>query len=203
MKTQKEENHKVIRMEESPFSRALFGEVRWAWLWVILRIYVGWEWLQAGLGKIGNPTWTGENAGTALSGFLSGALAKTEGAHPDVQLWYAWFLEKIVIPNASIWSILVAWGELLVGIALIIGLFTGVAAFFGSFMNMNYLLAGTVSTNPILLTITIFIILAWRTAGWWGLDRWVLPAIGTPWKPGYIYKEVSFDNIPVKQPDSI
>jgi thiosulfate dehydrogenase [quinone] large subunit len=36
--------------------------------------------------------------------------------------------------------------------------------------------------------IEIFIILAWKTAGWWGLDRWVLPALGTPWRPGSVFK---------------
>jgi thiosulfate dehydrogenase (quinone) large subunit len=199
MKAQKEQKGKVIRMEESPVSRALFGEVHWAWLWLILRVFIGWEWLQAGLGKIGNAAWTGDNAGAALTGFVSGALAKTEGAHPDVQLWYAWFLERMVLPNAGVWSYLVVWGEILVGFALIVGLFTGIAAFFGSFMNINYLLAGTVSTNPIMLLMAVFIILAWRTAGWWGLDRWVLPALGTPWRPGYIFKEKSAGSQPVEQ----
>ncbi len=81
-----------------------------------------------------------------------------------------------------------SFGELLVGIALILGLFTGIAAFFGSFMNMNYLLAGTVSSNPILFVIATFLVLAWKTAGWWGLDRWVLPALGTPWRPGLVFR---------------
>jgi thiosulfate dehydrogenase [quinone] large subunit len=83
---------------------------------------------------------------------------------------------------------MVAWGEILVGIALILGIFTGIAAFFGSVMNMNYLLAGTVSTNPILFAIATWLVLAWKTAGWWGLDRWVLPALGTPWSPGLIFQ---------------
>ncbi|MGW8251015.1 MAG: DoxX family membrane protein, partial [Anaerolineales bacterium] len=148
-----------------------------------------WQWLQAGISKLGNPVWTGGQSGEALTGFVKGALEKTGGAHPDVQGWYAWFLQNVVLPNASIWSYLVTAGELLVGTALIIGLFTGIAAFFGSLMNANYLLAGAVSTNPILLLIGILLILAWRTAGWWGLDRWILPALGTPWRPGYVFHD--------------
>ena len=70
-----------------------------------------------------------------------------------------------------------AFGEVLVGIALILGLFAGAAAFFGAFMNFNFLLAGTVSTNPILLVLAIGILAAWRTAGYIGLDRWVLPVV--------------------------
>ena len=78
-------------------------------------------------------------------------MSQTGGAHANVQGWYAWFLQNIVLPNASVWSFVVAVGETLVGIALILGIFTGIAAFFGSFMNMSYLLAGSVSTNPNLL----------------------------------------------------
>lgn len=69
-----------------------------------------------------------------------------------------------------VWGYVVTYGEILVGVALILGIFTGMAAFFGSFMNMNYLLAGTVSTNPMLLILAALLVLAWKTAGWWGLD---------------------------------
>lgn len=179
----------VERLEDPPVAQALFEQVRWSWLWLVLRLYAGWQWLQAGLGKIGEDAWTGDNAGAAITGFVQGALERAEGARPDVQGWYAWFLENVVLPNAGVWGFMVAWGEVLVGLALIVGLFTGIAAFFGAFMNMNYLLSGAVSTNPVLLIIAIFLILAWKTAGWWGLDRWVLPALGTPWSPGLVFRE--------------
>ena len=55
-------------------------------------------------------------------------------------------------------------------------------------MNMNYLLAGSVSTNPVLLVIAVLLMLAWKTAGWWGLDRWTLPILGTPWRPGAVFR---------------
>lgn len=185
----------VERLEEPPIAKTLFGSVKWSWLWLIVRVYLGYQWLSAGIGKIGNPVWTGDKAGAAISGFVAGALQKTSGDHPDVQGWYAWFLENLVQPNTKVFGFLVAYGEVLVGIALILGLFTGIAAFFGGFMNLNYLLSGTVSTNPILLFLSLVIILAWRTAGWWGLDRWMLPALGTPWRPGYIFKQ---SNLPIQ-----
>ena len=179
----------VIRLEDPPIAQALFGEVRWAWLWLLLRLYLGWEWLSAGWGKLTSPAWTGSQTGTAITGFVKGALSKTGGDHPDVQPWYAWFLNHVVLPYPVFWSYLITAGEVLVGIALILGLFTGIAAFFGSFMNMNYLLAGTVSSNPILFAIATFLVLAWKTSGWWGLDRWVLPKLGTPWQPGLIFRD--------------
>jgi len=179
----------VTRLEEPPATRALFGSVGFAWIWLILRLYVGYEWLMAGWGKLFNPAWTGSKAGAAISGFTQGALAKTVGEHPDVQGFYAWFLQNLVQPYPVFWSYLVVFGEILVGIGLILGVFTGIAAFFGAFMNLNYLLAGTVSVNPVLFIISLFLILAWRTAGWWGLDRWILPALGTPWRPGLVFAE--------------
>ena len=176
----------IKSIDDSPVARSLFSDVKWAWIWLILRLYVGWEWLQAGWGKLHNPAWTGSKAGTAITGFVTSALTKASGEHPDVQGWYAWFLQHIVLAHPIFWSYLVSWGETLVGIALILGLFTGIAAFLGSFMNVSYLLAGAVSVNPILFVIATWLVLAWKTAGWWGLDRWVLPALGTPWRPGYV-----------------
>lgn len=141
-----------------------------SWLWLVARLYVGWAWLHAGYEKIINPVWVGDTAGGAISGFVKGALAKTVGEHPDVTQWYAWFLENLVLPHANLWSHAIAYGEVLVGLGLIFGLLTFLAAFFGGLMNMNYLLAGTVSSNPVLLFLTILIMLAHKTAGWIGLD---------------------------------
>jgi thiosulfate dehydrogenase (quinone) large subunit len=73
-------------------------------------------------------------------------------------------------------------GELAIGIGLIFGILTGVAAFFGAFMNMSFLLAGSASTNPIMFTLAVGLMLAWRVAGYYGLDRYLLPMLGTPWR---------------------
>jgi len=171
-----------INISEPPLARFLFANTRFAWFWLIVRLYVGWQWLHAGWEKIKNPVWAGSQAGAALKGFLMAAANKTVGAHPDVTSWYAWFLTHFVMRHAAGFSYLVSWGEVAVGVALILGLFTGIAAFFGAFMNINYLFAGTLSINPLLFLLELFLILAWRIAGWWGLDRFVLPALGTPWQ---------------------
>jgi thiosulfate dehydrogenase [quinone] large subunit len=178
----------VLLVTDPPVTQTLFGKVSWAWIWIIPRLYVGWTWLKAGWGKLNNPAWVGAKAGTALSGFVNGALAKATGAHPIVQSWYAAFLQNSILPHTGTWSYVVSFGEILVSIGLILGVFTGIAAFFGIFMNLNYLMAGAVSVNPILLVISIFLVLAWKTVGWWGLDRWFLPALGTPWSPGLVFQ---------------
>ncbi len=175
-------------LQEPAFVRFLFHDARAAWIWLVVRLYLGYEWLSAGWGKVTDPAWTGATSGSALTGFVNGAIGKATGAHPAVQGWYADFLKGWVVPNSALFAHLVAYGEVLVGLALIMGALTGIAAFFGIVMNANYLLAGAVSTNPILAFLAIFIVLAWRNAGWIGLDRWLLLLIGTPWQPGGIFR---------------
>jgi thiosulfate dehydrogenase [quinone] large subunit len=182
-------NDFVSQIPEPPLSRFLFADTKLAWLWLILRIYIGWQWLFAGYEKLISPLWIGPKAGVALSGFLMGALQQTQGAHPNVSGWYAVFIQNFVLPNVSTFSYLVTFGELLIGTGLILGLFTGIAAFFGGFMNMNFLFAGSISINPFMFLIELFLILAWRVAGWYGLDRFILPLIGTPWYAGKIFKK--------------
>ena len=166
-------------LEQSWFPHFFFSSRESAPLWFVVRLYVGYEWLVAGVDKVMNPVWFGSGAGAAMKGFVAGALSKTTGAHPDVQMWYASFLKDMVLPNAVSWSNAIAVGEVLVGVGLIVGAVVGVAAFFGLFMNLNFMLAGTVSINPILFTLSIFLILAWRVAGYWGVDRYLLPRLRT------------------------
>jgi thiosulfate dehydrogenase [quinone] large subunit len=35
-----------------------------------------------------------------------------------------------------------------------------------------------------LFAVAILLILGWKVAGYYGLDRYLLPALGTPWRPG-------------------
>ena len=178
-----------VQIPEPKLSQFLFSDTRISWLWFAVRLYVGYEWLTAGWGKFGNPAWIGSDAGTSIQKFFEGAVQKATGAHPAVSAWYAYFLTNVAIPNSALFSYLIVFGEIAVGVGLILGACTGIAAFFGAFMNLNFLFAGTTSINPLLLLIQLFLILAWRNAGWWGLDRWLLPHLGVPWQPGKVFKK--------------
>jgi thiosulfate dehydrogenase [quinone] large subunit len=206
----------ATQVPEPPLAKFLFADTRMAWFWLIVRLYVGYEWFTAGWEKLtgtdititnfGKSTGTAwvftNNAGAAIKGFAQGAVAKATGDHPAVQDWYASFLKTFVIPHPAIWAYLITFGELAVGLGLILGCLTGIAAFFGLVMNFNYLLAGTVSTNPILGFLALFLILAWRIAGYYGADRYLLPLLGTPWTGSLAKKEeVSAPPVPpTKQP---
>ena len=162
-------------IKRSRIANFLFSDTRMSWLWLFVRLYLSYEWFLAGWHKATDPMWVGTDAGVAVTGFLNGALAKTTGAHPAVQSWYAWIIENVALPNATVFSYLIAYGEVFVAIGLLLGAFTGLAAFFGATMNFSFLLAGTTSVNPQFLLLQIPLILAWRTAGWIGADRYILP----------------------------
>lgn len=174
--------------EDPPLARVLFNSTRLSWLWGIIRVWLGYQWIEASLHKIGAPAWTGN--GAALQGFWTAAVRiPPPPAKPPITFdWYRTFLQYMLDIHAYTWfGKLVAYGELIVGIALILGAFVGIAAFFGAFMNWNFMLAGTASTNPMLFTVEILLILAWKVAGYYGFDRYLLPMLGTPWKPGRFF----------------
>jgi thiosulfate dehydrogenase [quinone] large subunit len=167
---------------EPAISKFFLGSVGSSPLWFVVRMNVGAQWVLAGWDKITSPAWGA--SGKALTGFAAGALAKSSGANPSVQGWYVWFLQHAVIPHAGLFSFMVTWGEFAVGLGILLGILTGIAAGFGVLMNLNYLLAGTVSINPVLGMFGLFLCFSWRVCGWIGFDRWLLPRLGMPWKPG-------------------
>lgn len=173
-----------IVVKNPPFADRLFAEVgAWSFLWLAVRLYLGWAWFHAGWEKItgsGAHPWGSES----LVAFWQRAVAiPGPPARPAIAYdWYRSFLEFLMGIHAESWMApLVAWGEAIVGAALILGAFVGIAAVFGAFLNLNFMLAGSASTNPVMFLLAILLILAWKTAGWWGLDRWLLPKLGTPW----------------------
>ncbi|WP_040207363.1 DoxX family protein [Neobacillus jeddahensis] len=136
----------------------------------VIRIYIGYQFIHAGYEKL-----TG--GGFDASGFLKGAIANSTGEHPAVQGWWAAFLEHIALPNAELFSFLVQWGEVLVGIALILGLLTNFATLMGMVMNFSFLFSGTVSTNGQMILLAIFVIVAGANAGKFGLDYYAMPYV--------------------------
>lgn len=138
-------------------------------IWTVMRIWLGIQWFEAGIHKV--------TGGFDASGFLQGTLAKAVGEHPAVQPWYAAFVENFAIPNVKLFNILIPYGEVLVGLGLIVGLATIPALLAGAFMNLNFLLAGTVSTNPILLTVAFILLYVGTAAYYFGLDRYAVSAM--------------------------
>lgn len=171
-------------IQDPPIARFLFSDTRLAVVWLIVRLYVGYEWIEAGLHKLQDPAWM--QTGQALQAFWTRAIQLPAApAKPPITFdWYRSFLQFMVEGNHHVWfAKLVAFGETAIGIALILGAFVGIAAFFGAFTNFNFMLAGSASTNPLLFTLAVLLVLAWKTSGYLGLDRWLLAQLGTPWQP--------------------
>jgi thiosulfate dehydrogenase [quinone] large subunit len=181
---------------DPPIARFLFSDTRFSPVWLVVRFLLGLSWLQSGWGKLFlnadaaqglNPKWM--DGGAALKGFWESALGlgpdglALEGATAKIKFdWYQSFINGLYEAGAYTWfAKLVVFGEVLVGLALILGLFVGIAAFFGAFLNWNFIMAGTASSNGLYIIVAVLLMLAWKTAGWYGLDRYALPYIGTPW----------------------
>lgn len=166
--------------------RLLLGNIFFAVLWLPMRFFVGQEWLAAGEHKVRSDAWM--DGGSALQGYWQRSTTVPEGrptAPAGTYGWFQDFLEYMLRHEWYTWfAKIIAVGEVLVGIGLLVGALVGIAAFFGTFMNFNFLLAGSASSNPVLFGLAVFLVLAWKVAGYIGIDRYLLPMLGTPWKLG-------------------
>lgn len=169
-------------ISDPPIAKFLFSDTRMAIVWLAVRLYVGYAWIEAGLHKVQDPAWL--DTGLALKGFwVNAAKIPVPPAKPSIAFdWYRSILQFLIDTNSHTWfGKVIAFGETAVGIALILGAFVGIAAAAGAFLNMNFMLAGVASTNPVLLILAIGLVLAWKTAGFIGLDSVLLRTLGTPW----------------------
>ncbi|MGB7999503.1 MAG: DoxX family protein [Anaerobacillus sp.] len=135
----------------------------------LIRLYLGFQWMTGGWGKITD--------GFDANGFLQGAVANAGGEHPAVASWWATFIQGFAIPNVDLFNIVVPWGEFLVGLGLILGTFTTLAALMGVIMNFAFMFSGTTSTNPMMVILGMLLLIAGYNAARIGLDRWVVPFI--------------------------
>src|SRR5215213_4349060 len=171
-----------VLVQDPPIAQFLFSNTKASVIWLIVRLYVAWDFWEAGWHKISDPAWMGPE-GTGILGFWTRALAVNNGKPVITYDWYRAFIQFLVDSNSSVWfAKVITFGELAIGLGLLVGAFVGIAAFFGALMNMSSLMAGTVSTNPVLFFAGILLILAWKNAGYLGIDRYLLPALGTPWR---------------------
>ena len=185
-------------VEDPPVARFLFGDTRiMAWVWLVVRVLIGLEWVNAASHKIGSAAWM--ETGEALKGYWANAVAIPATGHAPITYdWYRTFIQGLLDSGSYVWfAKLVAIGELAVGIGLIIGAFVGIAAFFGALMNWSYIMAGSTSSNPLLLIGAVALILAWKIAGYYGADFFLLRWLGTPWK-GHKVEEVQPQPSPEK-----
>ncbi|MCU0620140.1 MAG: DoxX family protein [Gemmatimonadales bacterium] len=144
----------------------------------VLRVLVG-LWFAKAL-------WT--KLGFTVLGFLPGASTRWIETMPKIigrQMaenpigWYKAFVEGTVLPNAPLFAHLTALGEIVAGVSLVLGLFTGVGALLALFLSLNYGLA-TWHLSPAsegfhwTLVSVMLALLIGRAGKTWGLDGWLV-----------------------------
>jgi thiosulfate dehydrogenase [quinone] large subunit len=103
----------------------------------IPRIFVGYHFISVAIPKLTGEFTSGQN----LSAELLKSLAKDPiGLHRA-------FIQGWVIPHAGLFGVLVAYGELAIGISLVLGCLVRISSFFGAFHNLNILLAIAIPTG--------------------------------------------------------
>ena len=168
-------------LETPSFINTLFSDKRFSILWLAVRVWLGYQWIEASLHKLSSPDWM--VTGNALKGFWMGAVKIPAERRPAIAYdWYRNFLQFMLDPQAYTWfSKIVAVSEMLFGIALIVGIFVGATAFFAGFMKWNFIMAGSASVNGVIFGLAVLLVLAWKIAGYVGLDYFLLPRVADLW----------------------
>ena len=131
--------------------------------WTAMRVWLGVMWIQAGVAKL----WGAEAAAFVHS---SKGVAGFAAHGTPAYSWWGSFLHGFVVPNAGWIGVLVAVAEFAIGIALVAGLFTRVAALGSLALLFTYVMSGTASVCAFYALFAIVILVMWRTSSWIGAD---------------------------------
>src|SRR5215203_3939631 len=114
-----------VEVEGPAFVRFLFNNSRAGLLWLPIRLFVGFSWLEAGLHHLSDPKWT--TNGESLRQYWERAAALPEQGRPPISYeWYRDFINFLLAGHHETWfSWLIAFGEIAVAIGLIFGILTG------------------------------------------------------------------------------
>lgn len=140
---------------------------------VVLRIIFGTAWLTQGLDKVVRSDWLNK---PGMAQILNGAVQRPSADFLDVA--YKGFLKDAVIPNIMTFQALIVFGELAIGIGLIIGLLTRPAAIGAMFLTLNYMLMrGALTLSAPYVDRVFFaaavVFLVWPVGSVLGLDGWL------------------------------
>jgi uncharacterized membrane protein YphA (DoxX/SURF4 family) len=100
----------------------------------VFRILTGLWWLIHGYEKLSSPRWGGQSG--ACASIVKDMVSSGSGAYHD-------FLVNFVQPHIATFAMLVAWGETLTGVSLLLGLLTVLGGVIGTFLVLNYWIAGS------------------------------------------------------------
>src|SRR6185436_20616247 len=101
-------------LETPSFLNFLFSDKRASVIWLIARLWLGWEWIEAGLHKLESPDWM--VTGNALKGFWTNAVKIPEQGKPPIAFdWYRDFIQFMLDRGWYTWfANVIMWGEFLI-----------------------------------------------------------------------------------------
>lgn len=166
----------------------LLGDTRMAMVWLAARLWLGWVWFSDGRQKVTGAGWM--DGGEALRQYWTQATATPKGNGVAVaDGWYGASIHFMLDNHWYDWlGKVLAVSEVLLRLALLLGLFTGLAALLGALLTFTFLLAA--SANPLVFVVALGLGAAWKVAGHIGLDAWVLPRLGAPWRAGLFWERI-------------
>jgi thiosulfate dehydrogenase [quinone] large subunit len=142
-------------------------------LLVALRLAIGWHFLYEGLSKLANPNWSGAGYLLDSAGFMK-------------QVFYNLAANQEVLKIIDFMNI---WGLILIGLGLILGLFTRAAIYSGIVLMIFYYLSHPpfpglkysmptdgsylVVNKMVIEALALGVLLVFPTWMEWGIDRWV------------------------------
>ena len=135
------------------------SQIRRGWSVVLVRIVTGWIFLGYG--------WRDKLQDAGFVPGMADTLRKMAGT--TAPLFYRPFLEQVVIPHSHAFALAVAWGEVLLGISLLLGAFTNLASLLGILLMANLYLASG-SWEAVLYGTLCLVFLGFSAGSRWGLD---------------------------------
>lgn len=114
-----------IQLKDPKVVTLLFSDTRMSLVWLIARVYLGWQWLDGGHHKVTSAEWM--EGGQALKASWERIVAQSGAGSLAIRDgWYREWIRFMLDNEWYSWcGKLVAVSEVVVGLALILGLLTG------------------------------------------------------------------------------
>src|SRR5579875_274018 len=140
------------------------------WVLLPLRLFLGVSFVYVGIEKLTDPQYLNHAApgyiGKQILGFAFGSPIHN-------------FLVYVVVPHASFFGALVAFGELAIGLGTLLGLLLRPAAFFGLLLSLMFFLSASWRVYPYFYGADIVFVFCWITMLIAGPEMCWLPALDT------------------------
>ena len=141
-----------------------------SWFYLALRLYIASVFWKSTVHKLDDPAW---RSGDAVAAMWRKAVAvPPPPAKPPIHFsWYRGILEALLARKAyRLFGPMVVWGSMAVAIGMISGAATRFAALGGLVMNLNFALAGSTGSNPLLMIAEMLLLKARGKPGEIGID---------------------------------